>query len=298
MVRGSRRQPCGVGDVTECVLQASDTVVYDGSLAGLLSIVFEVFAGGLSAKRVVREHRYAPSMFGEPVRVASDPERARRVWTGLERFGGFDRELVLRCWLFDTTEADTDIVHLLVRLYREGEAAAVDFRDEAVFRCEVIRKKMFREIHRTHAFVRFAEAEDGLYFARIDPDFDVLPLAVEHFEDRYQDQEWMIWDGKRRYGYWFTPGQVRSVRVSEADFQAASAKTEGTQELVCPAAPPGAPPLPSAQAGHEDGYQRLWSTYFDSVNIAARANPRLHRAHVPLRYWRHLTEKQPERTAP
>ena len=42
----------------------------------------------------------------------------------------------------------------------------------------------------------------------------------------------------------------------------------------------------------EDGFQRLWGTYFDSVNIEARANPRLHRQHVPPRYWRHLTEKR------
>ncbi len=264
-------------------------VVYDGSLAGLLSVVFDAFAQNLSVRRVVREARYTASMFEEPVQVATDVAHAKRVWRGLNKFPDFDRELVLRCWLFDTTEADTDIVHLLVRVFEEGAEAAQDFRDEAVFRCERIRKKMFREIHRTHAFVRFAEAEDGLYFSRIDPDFDVLPLAVEHFEQRYQDQEWLIWDGKRKYGFWFQPGNTNSVRVNASSF-GESSFGESSKSLSVEV-----PALPEA-ADAEDGFQRLWSTYFESVNIKARANPKLHRRHVPVRYWKLLTEKQPTPT--
>ena len=270
-------------------MAAPSIVVFDGSLAGLLSVVFDVFAIGLRVDRLERAHRHEPSMFAEPVRVATNRAHARRVWTKLGELDGFDRELVLRCWLFDTTESDSDIAHLLVRVFREGTWAAEDYRDEAVFRCRQVHKKMFREIHRTHAFVRFAEAEDGLYLARIDPDFDVLPLAVEHFEERYQDQEWLIWDGRRGYGFWFRPGSKRSVLVGRP--AGAFADGLGKREAVSLAEPSAAPP---AEAADEDGFRKLWHTYFDSVNIAERANPKLHRAHVPVRYWRHLTEKRPE----
>ena len=266
-------------------------VVFDGSLAGLLSVVFDAFAVGLRVDRLEREARHAPAMFAEPVRVATDPAHARRVWAGLEKFADFDRELVLRCWLFDTTEADTDVAHLLVRMFRDGAWAAEDYRDEAVFRCRQVHKKMFREIHRVHAFVRFAEAEDGLYFARIDPDFDVLPLAVDHFERRYQDQEWMIWDGRRDYGFWYRPGSPRSVLVGRPGAGHTTDLEGGTAAAALEVGPADDAP---AQASGEDAYRKLWRTYFDSVNIAERANPRLHRAHVPERYWRHLTEKRPE----
>ncbi len=261
--------------------------LFDGSLAGLLSVVFEVFANGLVVEQLERTHRYSPNMFGEPVTVATDEAHAKRVWEGLGTFKGFDRELVLRNWLFDTTESDTDIVHLMVRMFREQSVeAAEDYRDEAIFRTKQVHKKMCREIHRTHAFVRFAEAEDGLYFARIDPDFDVLPLAVEHFEDRYQDQEWLIWDGRRDYGFWFAPGHTKAVRVE------LPAGSEVLPEGVSAALPSKAQPNVAAAASHEDGFQRLWGTYFDSVNIEARKNPKLHKLHVPPRYWRHLTEKR------
>jgi probable DNA metabolism protein len=39
-------------------------------------------------------------------------------------------------------------------------------------------------------------------------------------------------------------------------------------------------------------YQMLWQQYFNSVNIAARKNTRLHLRHMPKRYWKYLPEKR------
>jgi probable DNA metabolism protein len=43
----------------------------------------------------------------------------------------------------------------------------------------------------------------------------------------------------------------------------------------------------------ESLYQELWKQYFDSVDIKARRNMKLHIQHVPKRYWKYLVEKQP-----
>ena len=259
-------------------------VLYDGSLAGLLSVLFEVFSLDLQVDRLERADSFQPDMFGRPVQVTTSRPHAERVWSALERMQGFDQELVLRCWLFGTVQSQTDILHLLIRLFREGIDGARDFRDEAILRCNQVNQKMGREIHRMHAFVRFAEAEDGLFFSEVQPDFDVLPLAVTHFEDRYQDQEWLIWDQLRGYGFWFIPGQAKSVRVDQDMFsrQLNPADAQTLAEAV-PA---------SYKSVREDGFQQLWASYFQSVNIEARNNPRLHLRHVPKRYWANLTEKR------
>ncbi|MGY0039832.1 DUF4130 domain-containing protein [Pedobacter sp. NJ-S-72] len=44
----------------------------------------------------------------------------------------------------------------------------------------------------------------------------------------------------------------------------------------------------------EGFYAVLWKDYFKSTNIAARKNTKLHIQHVPKRYWKYLTEKQPD----
>jgi probable DNA metabolism protein len=41
----------------------------------------------------------------------------------------------------------------------------------------------------------------------------------------------------------------------------------------------------------EKHYQDLWQTFFDTVAITSRENPKLQRQFMPKRYWNYLTEK-------
>ena len=43
----------------------------------------------------------------------------------------------------------------------------------------------------------------------------------------------------------------------------------------------------------EAQYETLWKDYFKSTNIEERVNMALHIKHVPKRYWKYLSEKQP-----
>ena len=44
----------------------------------------------------------------------------------------------------------------------------------------------------------------------------------------------------------------------------------------------------------EKMYQKLWKTYFNAIAIRERFNPRLHKQNLPVRFWKYLTEKQPD----
>ena len=126
------------------------------------------------------------------------------------------------------------------------------------------------------AFIRFQRTKDDLYFATIAPDFNVLPLIASHFKDRYADQNWLIFDNRRRYGIHYDSATLKLVEVL-VDLQK-DTSGEFLSQSVC----------------HEEEveYQKLWKEYFDSVNIASRKNTKLHIRHVPARYWRYLTEKR------
>jgi probable DNA metabolism protein len=45
-------------------------------------------------------------------------------------------------------------------------------------------------------------------------------------------------------------------------------------------------------AEDEKLFQEMWKTYFKSIAIKERINPKLHKQNMPVRYWKHLTEKQ------
>ncbi len=113
-----------------------------------------------------------------------------------------------------------------------------------------------------------------VYVARIEPVHDVLPLVAMFFARRFADQRWLIVDVGRGYGVHFDRKTLHLVDdVNDA-------------LLSQPA---------QFHRSDEAGWQMLWRQYLQSATIASRANPRLQRRHMPLRYWKHLTEHQLER---
>ncbi|GAB3821698.1 TIGR03915 family putative DNA repair protein [Pontibacter rugosus] len=163
-----------------------------------------------------------------------------------------------------------------IKLVFESKISIEDnFAAPCVLQVQQAAKQVHREKHRMEAFVRFQKAADDLFYATISPDFNVLPLIIKHFEKRYADQRWAIYDTKRNYGAYYDLKTVSFVNLELSPQQrhAALADVHKHQE--------------------EDKYQQLWQVYFDHVNIPERKNPKLHLRHIPRRYWKYLSEKQP-----
>jgi probable DNA metabolism protein len=99
----------------------------------------------------------------------------------------------------------------------------------------------------------------------------VLPLISTHFKERYADQRWLIYDCRRKYGLYYDLDEVSEVTI---DFNESNNNSKDVYDEK------------------ENLYQELWKQYFDSVNIKARKNMKLHIQHVPKRYWKWLVEKQ------
>jgi probable DNA metabolism protein len=145
-----------------------------------------------------------------------------------------------------------------------------NFGDEDVLYFSQTLKKVSRERHRMKAFIRFSKGSDGLYFAVIEPDFNVLPLIIAFFRNRYADQAWLIYDTKRNYGILYDKNTCSEVQLEQ-----------GVQDSLSPVVP----------IALDAQYEGLWKAYFQAVNIPARKNMKLHLRHVPRRYWKFLPEK-------
>ena len=75
-----------------------------------------------------------------------------------------------------------------------------DFGNPTVLKIAQAAKMVGREKHRMEAFVRFHRIDQEIYYANVEPDFNVLPLISNHFQKRYADQKWVIYDLNRNYG--------------------------------------------------------------------------------------------------
>ncbi len=126
-------------------------------------------------------------------------------------------------------------------------------------------------------FVRFQKAADGTFFAAFEPQYNALPLTVQHFKDRFANQKWIIYDMKRRYGFYYDLQEVTLISFDD-DSREAHLITGMLDE--------------SLMDKDEKLFQQLWKTYFKAICIKERMNPRKHKQDMPVRYWKYLTEKQ------
>jgi probable DNA metabolism protein len=251
--------------------------VYDGSFEGVLTSIFDIFATKAVPLDIVTEQLYQPSLLDEVRSVQTDAVKAERVLKGIDtRSDNKGAALVYKLFLSELPKIELHIYRLVHLLIENNNPAILDnFANEQVLYTAQVNKMIDREVHRMHAFVRFKKSSNGIYFAVISPDFNVLPLLGEHFARRFADQHWVIFDARRNCALVY-------------DLHVATFLERQSPELIAAANLL----VVNGADNTEDAWQHLWKKYFQSVNIGARKNTQLHLRHMPRRYWKYLIEKQ------
>ncbi len=250
------------------------TLGYDGTFEGFLTAIFYVYENKLSAVSIARKELALKTFFNEVEHVITDSSKAARVWKGISKKISPQRKTKLyKAFLSEIPQIENTMLSYIRRALASEKSIETDFTDSNVLTIDKVAKKVSREKHRMDAFVRFRLTQDGIYFATIEPDFNVLPLNALHFKKRYADQKWIIYDLKRKYGIYYNLKNVVMITLEiQANInQKSNAQTYFTNE--------------------EMQFQELWRNYFKSSNIEIRKNLRLRIKHIPKRYWKYLSEK-------
>ena len=250
-------------------------VIYDGSFEGLLSAVFEIYEYKIEEPCIMNSEVAVGSLFGNLHHVQSDNVKGERVYKKLkQKLTANAVSQLYKCFLSEMRDIENVIYRYIAYVLSSKVPVENNYGHPDVLMLQQVSRKVHREKHRMEAFVRFQLTKDQLYYCLIQPDYNVLPLISNHFEKRYADQRWLIYDSLRKYGLYYDLHKVEEVSLNfETDLNSKTALQEICDEK-------------------EELYQQLWRTYFSSVNIAARKNMKLHIQHMPKRYWRYLTEKK------
>lgn len=249
--------------------------VFDGTFEGLLTTIFDYYERKPFAVRIVAKQHFEAVLVGNVLDIISDEIKAKRVWKGFGKKVGNDWQLrFYKAFLSENAETFQHLFEFACYIFDNPQGAEKNFGHPAVIAVSQMERKVSRERHRMKAFIRFEETSDGVYYAPIEPDYNVLPLISAFFKNRYADQKWMIYDLKRKYGLYYDLEKVEEI-VLEQQPQIKMSSYLSTELLH----------------DKEQLYKLLWNDYFKSTNIPARKNMKLHVRHVPKRYWRYLTEK-------
>jgi len=248
---------------------------YDSTFEGFLTAVFEIFEFKYSNPKIIKNDDAQQNLFAKPIEIITDIVKSDRVIKKLNTQLGTDgvRSLIY-AFLSEKNEIE-DVLFNVINYAVENPTQNVlkDFANDSVLQISQLTKSIGREKHRMEAFIRFELLKDGIYFAKIEPDFDVLTLIIRHFKNRYQDQKWLIYDLRRKYGVYY---DLKTVEIVSMDLDIKLLENKSNDVF----------------SDSEIEYQKLWWEYFDHTNIKERKNTKLHLQHVPKRYWKYLTEKK------
>lgn len=119
-----------------------------------------------------------------------------------------------------------------------------------------------RDVHKTHAFVRFREVHDAgprrRFAAWFEPEFHSLERAAPFFARRFGDMDWLI----------ATPDLTATFAAGALTFT----------ETLDKNPPP------------EDATEELWRIYYANIFNPARLMTRAMKSEMPKKYWHNLPE--------
>lgn len=238
---------------------------HDGSLEGFLSAVFAAFAHHEEPVDIVSACGMQGNLLAETIDIPTNVDHALRVRAGIENAAGdISFERVKYAFLADEPGHGHAILRFIVRIMREGRSVTGNLADPDIAAFEPLHRAVANERHRMLQFLRFSKLENDVYFARINPKYDVVPLLMNHFSARFNTQPFMIYDEVHNTAGIWDLKQWYLVR-------------------------PDTLTIPDL---HEDEqrYRIMWKTFYDRICNEQRLNPQLRTQFMPQRLWCNITE--------
>ena len=190
--------------------------IYDHTFEGLLTCIFDAYFRKSFPDSLLMEGEPLPLFYDEAIHIATDEEKAGRVWRGLQKKISKHALFCLTCcWLSELPKVDEMLFRYIRKAINSPHSIETNFADPDVLELAKIYKRVDGERVHLMQFVRFQKAADGTFFAAVKPQFNALPLAVDHFKDRFADQRWLIYDVKRQYGYYYNLTEMEEVTFED-----------------------------------------------------------------------------------
>ena len=255
--------------------------VFDNTLDGLLTAVFDSFFLHQQPEFLLAEGEQLPLFADTPHMVVTDNEKAERVWKGLEKHLSKDGlHMITISWLSEERTLNQQLFNFICKVFRQPVLSGIERNasDPDVLEVRNTCRRVLHEQLRMKQFIRFQKAKDGTYLAVVSPDHNVLPLIIDHFQDRFNDQPWLIYDAHRHYGYYYD-GKAAPIRITfENEAAVPFNLTNGKMDA-------------DVLSNDDALFQQLWRTYFKAICIKERMNPKKQLSDMPRRYWKYMTEK-------
>lgn len=249
--------------------------LYDNTFEGLLSAVFYAYDTRIYPNKIIGSKFYQEELFAETYDIYTNIECAKRIWEGVKKKATLDIcKKMYRVFLSEAEGVEMLIFKYIDLTFNSSKQIDTNYGNDIVLEFSNLLKKVSREAHRAIMFMRFQKTADGIYYAPFEPSCNVLPMTLNHFTDRFDDQQWVIYDTKRNYGYYYNLKSVEEIRISNSNVNPFTGQVN--KEML---------------DEKELDFQEIWNDYCQSTTIQERKNLKVHMQFMPKRFWKYLPEK-------
>ena len=253
-------------------------IICEDSLEGIFTAVYDAYAlweghdhlhvqvGETDNYRLFATYLHSQPDFGKTEKV---------VRTLQSRLGEHVYGSICRAAASDGADKGDAVYHTVVDGITDGhgERTMENLRNPYVARTFALARRTDNEVNHELEFIRFQELKQGILYARIGPENNVMPFVMPHFADRLAPEDFMIHDENRGL-FGVHPARGEWYLVSGVEQEA-----EEMQEVV-------------QYSDKEQQYQELFSLFHKTIAIKERGNKRLQQQMLPLRFREYMTEFQ------
>ena len=227
--------------------------LYDRTFPNLLSLIKYLIDNKIKPDNICKEDYTNISLFDEPINL-----KIKNKYVSLNKEV---LNIVYKVFLSNDLNKELIIYYFILNSYKYKDIL-LRRNLKCVVKALDISKYVSRENHKFKGFTRFKDHGTFLY-ADINPTNNVLPLLMNHFSKRLQNEYFIIKDVNRnllgiydKNKYYLVDGNNYKVNISKEN----------------------------------DNITDLWKVFFSSIAIKERTNLRNQMNLMPKKYWQYIIE--------
>ncbi len=245
------------------------TILYDGSFLGLLSVIHYSISNKYFFHHIQVEKDYQDNLFRDLIYIQTDEINSKKVLNILKK-NNYIFYLVYTAYLSGNVQKELIILKYIIKYLKYGNKIYFMKTDDSVIEIEKLGKLVKKESHRLKGFLRFKELENQVLFSEILPENNVIEILANHFKERLKKESWIIIDNQRNLAAIYDKGSyelINFIGSYDVDF-----------------------------SSEEEKFQTLWKNYFKTIAIKERSNKRCQMNFMPKKYWKYLVEDPNDKT--
>lgn len=236
--------------------------VYDGSFSGLFVLIKYLFQNSIFPLDI-KSTDYNFSLFDNPINL-NLTNNDDIIMEFIKKTNVYFFNTCFNIYLSNDNNKEIILFKFFLCFIKYGNNTFYMRKFDSINKALKIDQYVRRENHKFKGFVRFKELKNGILYAEISPENNIIFILAKHFKQRLKKEKWIIKDVKRNI-VCYCDGHINFYDGNTINI---------SLDLNI----------------NENEYVDMWKSFYDTIGIKERKNERCRMNFMPKKYWKYIVE--------